>query len=176
MAYFTSEDEKLRENERLYAPVAVTAAELRRAIAVGGGVVDATAVIRGLTVRIWWSGDTFLETGATPVFGWKWSVNGEGPDVWYPDVDMIFQYLADRWVAIEAEAKGVSVDPDGNSAPDLRAALDRAIALLHKAEAERDGLRVQVDQLIARNNALRDKLAWAQDRLSEVWSALRGLR
>jgi len=173
MAYFTSEDEKLRENERLYAPVAVTATELRRTIVVGGSVHDATAVVRGLTVRIWWEAEQNLPAGQVRAYGWKWSLNGEGPDVWYPDVDMIFQYLADRWGPIEAEAKGETLQANLDDVVRDRSALLRQVRDLR---AELAQARVEVDQVIAQRDALKAKLGWAQDELSKVWSALRGLR
>lgn len=87
---------------------------------VGGSVHDRTALVDGLAVRVW-----FDDAGG--VYGWKWTIAGEGPDVWYAQPTLIFAYLAGHWDAIAAEQRERSWSPDAASLTlDQRAVLARA--------------------------------------------------
>jgi hypothetical protein len=117
----------------------LTAHALAVLLPVGPDAPDRTVLIDGLAVRIWFDLEADLSEPGPRAAGWKWSINGEGPDVWYADYDLIYGYLADHWDAIVAEQAGVTHHaPEADLRAKLRAAEARIDALLTQvAEQQR---------------------------------------
>lgn len=144
----------------------VTAESLATRFHIDATTYDRESEVDGLSVRVWFDVVPGEEQG------WRWSVEGEGPEVWYREPWAVFQALAGSWEAVKAE-RAVALLPIVQGQRDHAGAETRRLgALLTGARNEVEDLRVKLRAADDRIDALLEQLA-EQHRKAQAVYALR---